>query len=137
MNDPCEHLPPGQRAICDGTSGHAPEVRAAYLRRWAEKGRIGADALNTLGVSAGRAARRGPDNEPGNPYGPTERDRPCWARWGVLREQTCDACGSRGVVKAIHFCVFHGECFEGLGGFRAPAAIQPCRTCDDYEPGED
>jgi hypothetical protein len=37
---PCDSLPPGFRAICEGTSGHTPAKRHAYLTLWLREGQI-------------------------------------------------------------------------------------------------
>jgi hypothetical protein len=97
------------------------------------RGDLPAEALAVLGYA--------PEAEPPavarreNPYPPNRREAPCVHRGDFLREQTCDVCSYKGTVKAIHSCdLLAGECFEGLGGFRAPAKIEPCRACDYYQP---
>lgn len=37
---PCESLPNGHREICEGTSGHSPKKRHAYLMQWLAAGKI-------------------------------------------------------------------------------------------------
>lgn len=37
---PCDSLKPGLREICEGTSGHSPKKRHAYLAKWLAAGKI-------------------------------------------------------------------------------------------------
>lgn len=147
MSDPCGNLTGRKRSICEGTSGLDEEMRRKYVAFWIGRGEVPPDALDRLPPSEGingpkaktrQKASASADNERDNPCPPTARERPCWARWMPLGERVCDTCSCRGTVKTIYFCAFgRGECFEGLGGFRAPAEITSCRYCPDYAPAED
>lgn len=131
-NDPCDRLPGHLRAICKGESGHTAKARLRFLRRWVKKGRVPPEVL-----PEGDKVREQfyAEDQDDHPFPPNYRLRPCQHRGEEQRTLTCDTCSFKGQERTVYACTLLSvECFEGLGGFRAPAKITACRQCDKYAP---